>query len=137
MRAKRKTKNPRKTLVAKLDALCSRLVRERDGYRCCTCGKVDRSPQMHAGHYVSRRCLRLRWDLRNVHAQCAGCNTFQAGAGARYAAFLLRTYGPAELERLDRESRESWKPTLDDLRALLAEFQAKLAALESTREVAC
>lgn len=126
----------RKTLVAKLDKLCSQVVRERDGYRCVTCGKTrEQGALIDAGHYVSRRCLKLRWDIRNVHAQCAYCNRFNAGAGAAYAAFILQTYGAQELERLDADSRLTWKPTLEELRELLAHFQSKLSAMTAQEEL--
>lgn len=117
----------RKTLVAKLDRVFSQYIRQRDGNRCCSCGR-DNLP-VDCGHFVSRRVLKLRWDEFNAASQCLRCNRFLAGAGAQFAAFIVRRHGESELLRLDRDSREVWKPTLDELRELLGHFQERLSGL--------
>ena len=99
-------------LKAKLDKVFSLWVKERDNWTCITCGKFSRDPHMmNAGHYVSRRHHSLRWDERNVHAQCAGCNCFKGGAMDDYALALQEKYGEGILKELNqlKNQTKQWK----------------------------
>lgn len=70
------------------DRVFSLWIRKRDK-RCVTCG----SRPDHAGHYVPRNWLGLRYNEVNVHAQCVSCNIFKKGAMDEYALFLKSHYG--------------------------------------------
>lgn len=99
------------TLKSKLDTLFSLYVRQRDSKdgvaRCVTCGKYDHWKEMDAGHYISRQYLSVRYNEKNVHAQCKSCNRFHEGMKDAYALFLIKTYGKGILEELDKDK---WKP---------------------------
>ncbi|RKY08530.1 MAG: recombinase, partial [Planctomycetota bacterium] len=44
-----------------------------DGYcYCCCCGLPRHWKRMDAGHFISRGHLYLRYNEKNVHAQCKG-----------------------------------------------------------------
>lgn len=45
-------------------------------FSCFTCGKTQ---DLEVGHFVPRRYLATRWDLRNCHLQCIECNRFKNG----------------------------------------------------------
>lgn len=62
--------------------------------------------ELQCGHYVSRSHLSLRYDERNCHPQCVGCNIFKSGAMDEYALALVRQYGDGILEELGREKQK-------------------------------
>lgn len=38
--------------------------------RCVTCGRLLNVKKLQGGHFIPRGCYPLRWDERNVNAQC-------------------------------------------------------------------
>lgn len=60
---------------------------------CITCGKVLPVKDLQGGHFIPRGCYPLRWDERNVHAQCRRCNGPLAGAYISYSRWFMDTYG--------------------------------------------
>src|ERR1700748_1726507 len=67
-------------LIDRLDGLVSKYVRfsARDKdflVECYTCGDRRMAPVMDAGHYITRNCMYLRFDVaRNIRPQCPTCN---------------------------------------------------------------
>ena len=91
---------------ATLDRIFSRYIRLRDadanGYiRCISCGKAVFWKNSDAGHYVNRRHLALRYDEKNVNAQCRACNRFDEGNMLGYHAGLVKKYGEAVIRYLE------------------------------------
>jgi hypothetical protein len=89
--------------------LFSKIVRIEENYTCFTCGKNlqnDKS-KCHAGHYIPRgKVSGLRFDRRNVHAQCVNCNMFLSGNLSVYAVKLEEKYGMGILQELDKVRKE-------------------------------
>lgn len=130
----------RTALIAKLDRVFSQFVRlshadEGGTVECVTCGKLMHWKEAHAGHLYSRRHMATRWDIRNVHPQCCGCNTFRAGEGARYSLYVIERYGQDVLEELDARSRKIHKFTSSDLEHLIAHFKERVEEFGLLREV--
>jgi hypothetical protein len=65
----RKSKRPRRKLLAYADSLWSQIIR-RPG-ACVICGKTER---LQAAHGFSRRYHATRHDLRNGFCLCSGCH---------------------------------------------------------------
>lgn len=84
-------------LKKKADEVFSKYIRKRDG-RCFTCGNTD---NLQCGHYIPRDCLELRYNERNCHAQCVGCNVFKKGNYTVYSLKLMSKYGHNILYDLD------------------------------------
>lgn len=103
----------------KLDVETSRIVRSRQQW-CITCGSRER---LEASHFFSRRFLSIRFDLRNVAAQCHGCNQRHARDTAPYEAWMQRTYGLNVINELDSLRRSMVKVTPDELSELLAAYK--------------
>lgn len=63
---------------------------------------------MDAGHFIPKGKggqSGVRWDERNVHAQCSGCNAFHQGRTLDYQDYMLKEYGQEvidELRKLDK-----------------------------------
>jgi hypothetical protein len=107
---KRKKQARKQSLLAlnnKLWDLFSRYIRCKDAdenglVKCFTCGSVKSWKELDAGHYIAKSIsLSLRFDERNVHPQCTGCNRFRHGNLTQYALALKKVYGPDILEELD------------------------------------
>ena len=73
-------------------------IKERDKWTCFTCGKVDRSSNTHAGHFVHLDSM--DFVKHNVHAQCVSCNQFKSGNLGVYAVKLDKKYGTGTAEHL-------------------------------------
>ena len=121
-------------LKKKADLYFSKYIRYRDsvkradGYycQCITCDKWNPVSQTHAGHFQSRRFSATRYDEENVNAQCASCNTFNAGEQYRYAKALEMKYGDGTAEKLEKRAREYYKLTTDELLGIIDEAKANL-----------
>jgi len=95
--------------VKELDRAFSLYIRHRDstehGCVCFTCGSVGYLEEMHAGHFISRKWLALRWDEKNVHAQCYTCNVTKNGNMKKYTERLVEMFGSEIIKYLfDRKS---------------------------------
>ena len=71
-------KPKRSTLIRKLDRIFSEYIRKRDTnhkgqVECISCQKTFQYKEVDAGHFISRKYLRTRWDEKNVHGQCRRC----------------------------------------------------------------
>jgi hypothetical protein len=116
---KRKTKKKLPSLPklkAKAWAIYSRIVRKfyadhRDMCQCVSCGAQKHWKEMHAGHFIAKnKGGRLWFEWRNVHPQCAYCNTYLHGNLVNYTQYMIKMYGEDEVERL-KSLAGVWKTT--------------------------
>lgn len=81
---------------------------------CCCCGKKigwyhpKNNPKgMQVGHFQSRVNTVLRWDLRNVHPQCSGCNMYHKFRSTLpYTRFIIAKYGENMIQELEDTIRK-------------------------------
>jgi hypothetical protein len=110
-----------KTLIAKLDKVFSEYIRLRDsenGYcKCISCGKVHHWKEMDAGHFVNRKHMSVRYNEKNVNAQCRACNRFDEGNIPSYSLNLIKIHGQGIIEELLWKKSQSTKFT---------DFEAKI-----------
>jgi len=95
-----------KHIKEKADRLFSDFIRDRDQYTCVTCGRQGDKNEIDAGHFVSRYIMNLRYDERNVHAQCRKCNRFQGGQLRIYSMRMIEKYGSDILYELEEKEKE-------------------------------
>jgi hypothetical protein len=107
-----------KQLKAELDKTFSLYIRLRDAKKttngiefaiCCTCGKPYKIKGMNciqAGHFISRKYNSVRWNEKNVHAQCVACNVFLHGNYIAYYDFMVKTYGKETIDLLTIQSHQ-------------------------------
>ena len=124
----------RKQLKKKIDDEFSIFIRRRDSDdwtelgNCVTCGQTRHWKKADNGHYITRACLPLRWDEKNNHLQCKGCNGPRDGESVLYRRRLLQMYGQKEVDRLE-ETYIAWKAgeipkhTMQELRDLLIHYK--------------
>ena len=75
--------------------------------KCCSCVKIGNwFYTMQAGHFIpkgSRGESGVRFDERNVHAQCPECNAFHQGRTLEYLDFMLERYGQEVIDELRKK----------------------------------
>ena len=76
-------------------------VRWRDHKQgCISCGAE--TGVMQAGHYRSVKAApHLRFDLRNIHKQCAQCNLFESGNLIQYRLGFVARYGVEAVDAVE------------------------------------
>ena len=85
-----------------LQTVFNKYIRLRDeGKPCVSCGKHKK---LQAGHYFSvKMCDAFRFDERNVHGECAGCNCFDESHLIGYTMNITNRIDKEELESLHNE----------------------------------
>lgn len=110
-------------------------IRARDqiaGHLCISSGKpLDWSGNaVDAGHYRSvGSAPHLRFDERNCHAQSKQDNRFLSGNAVDYRIGLIARIGLEAVEALEADQSVR-KYTIDDLKAIKAEYRAKTRELK-------
>jgi hypothetical protein len=90
-----------KPIADKWFSLYARTYYSKDGIcECYTCGKKFPIKEIDCGHYVSRTCGNLRYDLRNVRPQCKWCNRFCEGKKDEFS-LRLEAETPGILKELN------------------------------------
>lgn len=120
-------------LIERLDELVSKWVRysavDKEGLvECWTCGRKYPPAAVDAGHYITRECKYLRFDLRNIKPQCRLDNRGKYGLAAEFGK-RLELNAPGITEILLEESRIIHHWSREELRGLILEFNQKLKLL--------
>ena len=111
----------------------SKYIRTRDGHGhltgpCCTCGKhypLFGIGCMQAGHYVAGRTNAILFEETGCHAQCYNCNINLKGNTINYRAFMDRTYGKVERERIEHLRFVTVKYSPCELEAIRDKYKEK------------
>lgn len=107
-------------------------IRERDkDLPCISCGTTA-DVQYAAGHYrTTAAAPELRFNPLNVHKQCnRNCNMGKSGNLLNYRVGLIAKIGLEQVEWLEG-MHEPKRYTIEDLKAIKAEYRAKLRDLKS------
>jgi len=72
----------------------------KDFFKCCTCGKIKPYAKADAGHFISREFKSIKYDEKNVHAQCRDCNFYGSGQQLEYNDFMIKKYGQEVVDSL-------------------------------------
>lgn len=120
----------RKGLINKLDRIFSEYIRKRDadkkGFcKCITCQREFKWNELDAGHFISRKEMSVRWDERNVAAQCQYCNRFRYGRAYEFS-LALDNKSKGLSKRLYNKSKEVVKFSMNDLHEKVEYFKNKL-----------
>lgn len=90
----------KKLTVSKLQKLlwveCKRIIREKYGNTCYTCGAGGlEGSNWHTGHMLAKGSLGayLKYDLRVLRPQCYKCNIHHGGQGALFIEKMRRVEG--------------------------------------------
>ena len=105
-------------------------VRERDAeLPCISCGRHHHG-KYDAGHYRTVGSNpALRFEPLNCHRQCSPCNTQLSGNIVNYRIALVKRIGAEAVEWLEGP-HEAKKYTVEDLKAMTADYRAKTRELK-------
>jgi len=115
---KRKSKTPRQLMEIRLDKLVKQIVVLRDGFCVCPKPENGHTDVMQPGHIISRGKEAIKWDLRNVHCQCSGCNMRHEHYPEIYINWYIETFGAESWAVLFNDREKVAKLTIDDLERL-------------------
>ena len=124
------------SLSADLDRVVSRYVRlkEANSEGIVSCFTCDRPPlhylKMHCSHFVPRVHLGTRWLIQNLRPACVTCNVELRGNLEVYAQ-RLESDQKGIVEWLQEQGRTVVKPSRDELKQMLFDFQQRLKNVES------
>jgi hypothetical protein len=95
------------------DELTRRIVL-RDTRCCFVCGQFD--VELHPGHYITRKVLALRWDVkRAVRPQCNTCNALHNERPEPYRLILVLDIGESAVREVERIGKENPRLEYSDL----------------------
>ena len=81
----------------------SKAIKERDaGLPCISCGKTMQPYEIQAGHYIARgKSVKLKYEPRNIYAQCWNCNCFLNGNVDKFRLGLIQRYAKEYVDILE------------------------------------
>lgn len=129
------TNRKRTGLMAKAQRVVNRYVRLRDcggddgGANCISCNEWKHFSEMDAGHFIPVTSSAIRFDERNINAQCRKCNRYLRGNVRHYGKAMLIKYGQDVIDQLEAREFEAYKWTADELQELVDHFTEKVKSL--------
>lgn len=132
LRAAKERIKPKGQYMREAQTAFNAWVRERDAkLPCISCGRFHEG-QWHAGHYRTvGSSPELRFEPLNIHKQCAPCNNHKSGDIVNYRIELVKRIG-AELVEWLEGPHEAKRYTIEDLKAITAEYRSKTRELRRT-----
>ena len=128
-------------LKKELDKWFSLYIRLRDADEngvviCFTSGRAYPYKNIHAGHFMSRRCLSTRWCEINVQPQSAADNLFAQGEQYRFGLNLDAKYGEGTAEDLQIKSRQIQKFSRVDYEEKISYYKSAVEKLKKEKGIA-
>lgn len=118
----------------------SRYIRLRDAIattgslthaKCITCGTIHPIEDMDAGHMIPRRTNGILFDESMVFAQCTKCNRQGGGEEQAFRIIMVQRNGQDWYDMKVQARSTPTKLTDFDLKAMNAEYLAKIKKLKS------
>lgn len=130
LRAAKERVKPRSQYMREAQAAFNAWVRERDAkLPCISCGRHHQG-KYDAGHYRTVGSNpALRFEPLNCHKQCVPCNQHKSGDIVNYRINLVLRIGAGAVSWIEGP-HEPRKYTIEDLKAIKAECQAKTKELK-------
>lgn len=132
---KKKQRSPRIILVEKVQKLANKYARTRDciedgGTFCISCMEWTEFPMMDGGHFIPTTSSDIRFDERNINAQCRKCNRFLKGNYRHYYHGMIAKYGKKIVDELESREKLGHHWTIEELKQLELYYKVKLAELK-------
>tara|TARA_R100001530_G_scaffold13104_1_gene12162 strand:+ start:4254 stop:4658 length:405 start_codon:yes stop_codon:yes gene_type:complete len=127
-------------LKKELDKWFSLFIRLRDcddlGFvKCFTSGKYYHYKNIHAGHFMSRKCLSTRWCEINVQAQSVADNLFAQGRQYQFGINLDAQFGEGTAEKLQIKSKQTQKFTRTDYEEKISYYKSAVENLKKEKGI--
>lgn len=130
VKARRESVKSRADYVRETQVVFNQWVRLRDADQpCISCGRHHLG-KYDAGHYRTVGSNpALRFEPLNCHKQCVPCNQHKSGDIVNYRINLVQRIG-AEAVAFLEGPHESQRYTIENLKAIKAEYRAKIKAIK-------
>lgn len=127
---------PLSKLKKRLDAVCSQWTRLRYAdsngmVKSFTGTEIKHWKQMHAGHYLTRSILALRWHPDNVRPQSPAENIWKHGNPIEFRINLVAEIGEERVKDLESRRKEIFKPTRQFYEEKIAVYEKQLEDLST------
>jgi hypothetical protein len=127
-------------LKKELDKFFSLYIRLRDAdymgfVKCYTSGRLYHYKNIHAGHFISRKCLSTRWCEVNVQPQSAADNLFGQGEQYKFGKALDKKFGVGTAEKLQHKSREIQKFSRVDYEEKISYYKSLVEKLKKEKGI--
>lgn len=99
---------------------------------CVSCHKpypISGVGCMQAGHFITSKKMSIRYDEKNVHAQCYNCNINLKGNWDAYYDSMITMYGQDSIEELKQKRFEITKYSAYELEEMTNHYKMKLKDL--------
>ena len=127
-------------LKKELDKWFSLFIRLREAtaegsVQCFTSGRVYHYKNIHAGHFMSRKCLSTRFCEVNVQPQSAADNLFGQGKQYQFGKELDLKYGEGTAERLQQKSKQIEKFSRIDYEEKISYYKSCVDKLKKEKGI--
>lgn len=103
----------------------NRYIRLRDKDKpCISCGVKAGNYRITAGHYFPSTNKSVTFNEDNLHGQCwFNCNSSKSGNLSEYRIGLIERIGIERVEKLEIQSRETKKYTIEELKVIIKKYK--------------
>jgi|TARA_R110002020_G_scaffold30039_7_gene94647 hypothetical protein len=127
-------------LKKELDKYFSLYIRLRDAddlgnVICFTSKRLYHYKNIHAGHFMSRKCLSTRFCEVNVQPQSAADNLFGQGKQYQFGKELDLKYGEGTAERLQKKSKQIEKFSRIDYEEKISYYKKAVNKLKKEKGI--
>lgn len=127
-------------LKKELDKWFSLYIRLRDAddlgfVKCYTSGRYYHYKSIHAGHFMSRKCLSTRYCELNVQPQSIADNLFGQGEQYKFGLNLDAQYGEGTAESLQIKSRQIQKFSRVDYEEKISYYKEAVKNLKKEKGI--
>jgi len=107
--------------------VCHKYILTRDeGQPCISCGSYPK--RYEAGHFMSSGGNgNVRYNEKNIHAQCHKCNCYLSGNLNMYRVSLIEKIGLSEVEKLEKKEVKVY--SVEELKEIAEYYRQKLKSL--------
>jgi hypothetical protein len=125
----------RKTLIRKLQEAVNLYARlrdcaERGGCNCISCNQWKYFDDLDGGHFVKSTSSEVRFDLRNINAQCQQCNRYLGGNERNYYDGMRKKWGQDVIDELQSKQYNVKKWSVDELQEMLENVEKMNSELQ-------
>lgn len=120
------SKQPISKIQRRLWEHCKRIIRQRYGNKCYTCGRSGlEGSNWHTSHLWPKASLGayLKYDLRVLRPACYNCNINLGGNGAVFYKRMLEEIGKVEMRNLELDRQKVVVRAYDHYLKLLSEYE--------------
>lgn len=101
------------------------------GANCISCGVWKAHEDLQGGHFIPTTSSAIRFDERNVNAQCLRCNMYLGGNSRHYLKGMVAKYGQEVVDELEAREFESKRWPDWELKEIRKTYRAKTKELQN------